>query len=81
VGGGHYPRTFTKLILESDIAIGHILPKYSIEGLDEELFRQAIEKSVEKTTKVIIAKDETNVAQREKVKALAGRFKIGCEVV
>lgn len=81
VGGGHYPRTFTKLVLETDIAIGHILPKYSIEKLDEDLFRQAIEKNVEKVSRVIVSKDETNSAQKEKMKALATKFDIPVEIV
>jgi D-aminoacyl-tRNA deacylase len=81
VGGGHYPRTFTKLVLETDVAVGHILPKYSIESLDEGLFRQAIERNVGKVTKVLIAKDETNVAQKDKIRKMAESFGIQCELV
>jgi D-aminoacyl-tRNA deacylase len=81
VGGGHYPKTFTKLVLETDIAFGHILPKHSIEALDENLFKQAIEKSVEKVDKVLIAKDETNLIQKDKIRKMAERFGIPCELV
>ncbi len=81
IGGGHYPKTFTKLVLETDVAVGHILPKYSIEALDENLFRQAIEKNVERVEKILIAKDETNLAQKDKIKKLAGSFGIPCEIV
>lgn len=81
VGGGHYPKTFTRLVIETDIAVGHILPKYSIESLDERMFRQAIEKNVEPIEKILIAKDETNLAQKDKMKKLAGSFGIPCELV
>jgi D-aminoacyl-tRNA deacylase len=81
IGGGHYPKTFTRLVLETDIAVGHILPKYSIEALDDDLFRQAIEKNVEKVEKVLVAKDETNLAQKDKMKKIAERFGIPCELV
>lgn len=76
VGGGHYPRTFTKLVLETPLAVGHILPKYAIESLDEGTFRQAMEKNVEKVSKVLVSRDETNAAQREKVGMLAEKFGI-----
>lgn len=71
VGGGHYSKAFTKLVLETDLAVGHIAPKYAIDSIDAELFRQAVERNVEKVSKVLVLKDETNAAQREKVKALA----------
>lgn len=81
VGGGHYPKAFTKLTLQGELAVGHILPKYLIDTLDEDMFRQAIERSVEKVTKVIIAKDETNMSQKEKIKAMAEKFSIRCEMI
>ncbi|MDD5339678.1 MAG: D-aminoacyl-tRNA deacylase [Candidatus ainarchaeum sp.] len=79
VGGGHYSKTFTHIVLETPLAVGHILPKYAIEQLDEDTFRQAIEKNVEKVAKVLVAKDETNAAQRERVGALAAKFGIPVE--
>lgn len=81
VGGGHYPKAFTRIALETDIAPGHILPKYSIGSLAEDTFRQAIEKNVENVASVLVAKDETNSAQREKVRKLAEAFGVACELV
>jgi len=78
VGGGHYAREFTKLALtQDDIAIGHICPKYAIDSLDEDTFRQAIEKNVDKVTRVLVLKDGTNAKQKEKVKILCGKFGVG----
>jgi len=68
VGGGHYSREFTKLVLETDMAVGHIAPKYAVDSMDEEVFRQALEKTVEKISKVIVLKDGTNSKQKEKIK-------------
>ncbi len=76
IGGGHYSKTFTKLVLETQLAVGHIVPKYAIDALDEGTFSQAIEKNVEKVSKVLVSRDETNAAQREKVSALAAKFGI-----
>lgn len=81
VGGGHYPKTFTRLMLETDIAVGHVIPKYSIDSMDEDVFRQAIEKNVEKVDRVLIAKDETNSAQKERVRTLCASAGIRCELI
>jgi D-tyrosyl-tRNA(Tyr) deacylase len=56
-------------------------PKYAIEAVDAEMFRQAIEKNVEKVTKVVISRDETNLAQKEKIKKLAEDYGIPVELI
>jgi len=81
VGGGHYPRDFTKLVIESNLAVGHMAPKYAIESVDAEMFRQAVEKNVEKVSKVLISKDETNGGQREKIAKLAEDYGTPVELV
>jgi D-aminoacyl-tRNA deacylase len=80
VGGGHYSRGFTRLMLETGLAVGHIAPKYALDGLDGEMFRQAVERNVGKVTKVAILKDETNAAQKEKIRMLAERFGLEVEM-
>ena len=47
-GGTHYPKKFMKVLLKTDYSIGHIIPKYNLENLDEKIFEQMIEKSSEK---------------------------------
>lgn len=81
VGGGHYSRTFTRLVLETPLAVGHIAPKYAIDALDEEMFRQAVERNVERVTKVVVAKEETNAAQKEKIRKLAASAGVEVELV
>ena len=70
-GGGHYAREFTKLVLEKNLCIGHICPKYALDNLTENTFKQAIEKNIEKVSEILVLKDATNSKQKEKLKKLA----------
>lgn len=66
-GGGHYAPEFTKVMLESEKAVGHILPKYQIDLVDEEMAKQALEKSVEKIEGALLDWKGMNAGQRKKV--------------
>lgn len=80
-GGGHYCREFTKIMLEdNEIAVGHIAPKYAIDAIDTDTFRQAVEKNVGKVKKIIILKDSTNLEQKNKIKKLAEEFGLEIEL-
>lgn len=56
-------------------------PKYVLDDLDEKMFRQAIEKTVEPVKKVVILKDETSRKQRDKIEAFARDFGLQCESI
>jgi D-aminoacyl-tRNA deacylase len=45
LGGTHYPAKFSKFLTESDMCLGHIVPKYSLPYVDELMLNQIIEKS------------------------------------
>jgi len=45
IGGPHYNSKFTKIALETNIAFGHIIPKYAISHLDENILQQCIERT------------------------------------
>ncbi|MFH0884753.1 MAG: D-aminoacyl-tRNA deacylase [Candidatus Micrarchaeota archaeon] len=81
VGGGHYQRAFTKLLIETDIAVGHMAPKYAIDSMDEEMFTQAVLKNVGEVRRVLILKDETNGAQKEKIRTFAKGMGLEIELV
>jgi D-aminoacyl-tRNA deacylase len=81
VGGGHYQRAFTKLLIESDITVGHMAPKYAIDSMDEGMFAQAVLKNVGEVRRVLILKDETNGAQKEKIKAFAKEMGFETELI
>ena len=80
-GGGHYSKRFTTLMIESGYAVGHIAPKYAIDDMGIDMFRQAVEKNVEKASKALILKDETNLAQKEKIKRFAEESGIEVEMI
>jgi len=71
IGGGHYAPAFTKIILETDTAISHILPKYSIDEIDLETFKQGITNSVEPVKFILLDWKGMKKEQREKVIKLA----------
>ncbi|MFH1785407.1 MAG: D-aminoacyl-tRNA deacylase [Candidatus Micrarchaeota archaeon] len=75
-GGGHYQKRLTEVVVSDNIAVGHMAPKYVIDNIDEDMFRQALEKNVEKVTKIVVLKDETNTNQKEKIKKLAEKFNV-----
>ncbi|MEW6329118.1 MAG: D-aminoacyl-tRNA deacylase [Candidatus Micrarchaeota archaeon] len=67
VGGTHYAPAFTKIILESELALGHILPKYQIDNVDMETFKHGIEKSEGRAGFVLLDWKGMNKGQREKI--------------
>jgi len=54
IGGLHYNSKFTRMALENDIAFGHMIPKYAMPSMDEEVLRQSIERTLEKMESVIL---------------------------
>jgi D-aminoacyl-tRNA deacylase len=47
LGGGHYNQVATKLMLNSEYAVGHICPKHMLAELDERLLAETVEKNGE----------------------------------
>lgn len=47
IGGGHYAPRFTDVILEKNVAFGHMIPTYQIQAgnIDEAILQQAIDKT------------------------------------
>ncbi|MFQ5974792.1 MAG: D-aminoacyl-tRNA deacylase [Candidatus Hydrothermarchaeales archaeon] len=45
IGGGHYAPRHTMLVLESQVAIGHIIPSYAIDSIDKIIFAEAVRKT------------------------------------
>lgn len=81
VGGGHYAREFCKLMEKENVAPGHILPKYAIDGVDETMLEQAISKSVEPTKTVILLKDSANSAQKAKIREFCAKKGLECREI
>lgn len=53
-GGGHYAIKHTELSLNTDYAIGHILPKYFFSSFDSKIVEQAFKKTVGECKTAII---------------------------
>lgn len=53
IGGLHYNEKFTKIGLQEDLALGHMIPKYAIPDLDAEGLRQCIDRTLE-TVKIAV---------------------------
>ena len=54
LGGGHYNQVATKLMLNSEFAVGHICPKYNLANLDAAMIRQAIERNGENFDRIVL---------------------------
>ncbi|MFQ6135119.1 MAG: D-aminoacyl-tRNA deacylase [Nitrososphaerales archaeon] len=67
-GGTHYSEKFTKLIVESEHALGAIMPKYALQHLDRSTLHQMITKSVEKVSHAVL--DWKGVKDRGKILSL-----------
>ena len=77
IGGPHYNMKFTRKALETEVAFGHIIPKYAIGALDGEMLRQCVERTVEPVQKAIL--DWKGIRGSEKKSLLEDLRKIGLE--
>ena len=59
-GGGHYTTRFNELMELTNVAIGHIFPKYQRENLTSEIVEQMIDKTKEKVKWAIIDRSSLN---------------------
>ena len=67
-GEPHYPIKFTKIHLEGDYCMGHIIPRYALqEGVTPDVIRQAVEKTWPRrpVTALIHKKSVKSQARRE----------------
>lgn len=74
IGGTHYAPRHTSVMLESSIAIGHIIPSYAIDEIDKDVFAQAVEKS--KASFGFLDWKGMKKEQRDKVIALAAELNL-----
>ncbi|MEM0050025.1 MAG: D-aminoacyl-tRNA deacylase [Candidatus Bathyarchaeia archaeon] len=54
IGGQHYNEKFTRIALTSDIAFGHMIPKYALSYADEYIIRECIKRTVERVDKIVL---------------------------
>lgn len=54
IGGTHYNAKFTRMALESEVAFGHMIPKYAVPGIDPAILRQCTERTMERVARAIL---------------------------
>jgi len=54
IGGQHYNEKFTRIALTSDIAFGHMIPKYALSYADEYIIRECVKRTVERVDKIVL---------------------------
>lgn len=72
IGGNHYAPLHTRAVLETEIALGHIIPGYAIDSLDVDVFREAVDKSG--ASFGYMDWKGMKKAQREKIVSMAGEI-------
>lgn len=54
IGGQHTTTNFRKIVNDTNIAMGHVCPKYMLDKLDKEMIKQALERNMDKVNHVIV---------------------------
>ncbi len=54
IGGLHTTPNFKKIMLKTDIALGHICPKYNLQNLDENMLVEAMRKIYPRAAELVI---------------------------
>lgn len=76
IGGSHYAPLHTRIVLESKLAVGHILPSYAIAHLTDEILQQAVKKTVARFAYL----DWKGMKADERTKIIELSSKIGLEL-
>ncbi len=66
-GGTHYVSKFNRLVLEKNIRIGHMAPKYALDEITHDIIKMMIQRSKEEITAAVIDWKGTNSQQRDKL--------------
>ncbi|MFW9800238.1 MAG: D-aminoacyl-tRNA deacylase [Candidatus Thorarchaeota archaeon] len=66
-GGTHYASKFNKLVLEKNVRVGHIAPKYALEEIDADVIQQMMSRSKEKVSRAIIDWKGTNAENKARI--------------
>ncbi len=77
IGGLHYNAKFTRMALESDLAFGHMVPKYAILKADSYMLKQCAEKTIEKVDTAIL--DWKGIKGEDKPKLVEALNKVGID--
>ncbi len=71
-GGNHYATKFTRYMLETEYAFGHICAKYAIKWLDKELIHQMITKTL--PTPELVLFDKKSMKRKQQIRTWLSEF-------
>lgn len=74
IGGNHYAPLHSRAVLETEIALGHIIPSYAIDDIGYDTFKEAVEKSG--AAFGFLDWKGMRKAQREKIVSMAGEINL-----
>lgn len=78
IGGPHYNKKFTRIALENALAFGHIIPKYVLSSIDEEILGQCVERTLEKVELAVL--DWKGIKSEDKKKIIQIIEKMGLQL-
>lgn len=67
IGTGHYPVEANNLLLNTNLGVSHILPKYSLSKVEDSTLDQAILKSLEPVKYIYSVKKSLKSAEKKKL--------------
>lgn len=65
-GSNHYSSKFTRLVLETEVALGHVCAKYAIPFLNASLVKQMVEKTFPRPIKAFF--DKKNLKRKQEIR-------------
>jgi D-aminoacyl-tRNA deacylase len=78
LGGTHYPRKFTEMSIDSDIAFSFVAPKHALEHVDEAMFGQMLQRTAAPVRYAVV--DWKGLGpHKQRILGLASQF--GLEVI
>ena len=82
-GGTHYPARFTRLHLESNYCMGHIIPKYAFaKGVPDHVIVQAVEKAWPRPAEVgLVERKSLRSADRRRVESILSGMGVPVEKI
>ncbi len=69
IGGTHYNAKFTRMALQSEIAFGHMIPKYAVAAVDSEILKQCVDRTCERVDHAVL--DWKGIKGEDKPKVVA----------
>ena len=81
VGGGHYPRKHTRMAFEENYCYGHIMAKYALQYLSEEILSMMINRSKPQPRIIVVEKKGTRKEHRDLIEKFCSEKGITIEYI